>query len=617
MFRVIQIDPETLAIQLNAGAISVHSRSVDLFNFVDAARVDGILAPLLVANNAGDMDLLSFGTSYLHELRHFADLLLTPFGFYRIRTAFEFFRNLPYLVFASDGEIPIPLMSGMDPITRTAIGVGPGFEESVAYRLGLTSFSRVRVINAENHYDPANLSIRYGGDRILEALAYITQFEFLFQKCDTPKTRQQFSSFFNSFEGSEFDLSYRWFTPDCHKLHPSETMPNNTLMMAILFASLCGSIPVTVPPSSTLHRNQPPSRDVGEKLPSVRYRDLIDHFKENPRPSIDEPDEAFELVDAACKNLFGLGIADEIEEDLRYSQNFVEAYSQTRQEGAGVAAQFNPIPMLAELIEYRKLLVNDFKSDPKSFCTSQGFYEQVAPALRPTFIYHNLYGILLPEGVRYSRLPGQSIGLFDRRMKPPKTSEGPSQSITVAYATWSPLLGDNGSHIEGFSTVIEDREQAIGYIANEILASRQGVYGLLAPLFRWILYGNKSRNISEAENDRWAAALGLDENRFVIDPFYEEAEDISLPDAFLEFFCRAENYCDICGSRVAKDNSYLVSARTMRQNPAVVEFYRARGADFEFRFLKLDWSDWLVCHADMERFNLPVPRRTSAEPISQ
>jgi hypothetical protein len=220
MFRVIQIDPETLAIQLNAGAISAHSRGVDIFNFVDKARVDGILSPLLAANSTGDMDLLSFGTSYLHELRHFADLLLTPFGFYRIRTAFEFFKNLPYLVFVSDDKIPVPLMSGMDPITRAAIGLGAGFEKSVAYRLGSTSFSRVRVINAENHYDPANSSIRYGGDRILEALAYITQFEFLFQKCDTPEARHHFSSFFHLFEGSEFDLAYRWFIPDCHKMHP-------------------------------------------------------------------------------------------------------------------------------------------------------------------------------------------------------------------------------------------------------------------------------------------------------------------------------------------------------------------------------------------------------------
>src|SRR5438034_384982 len=107
MFRIIQIDPETLAIHLNAGAISAHIRGVEFFHFMDAVRVKGILAPLLEACEAGDLELVTLGTSYLHELRHFGDILLTPFGFYRIRTAFEFFVNLPNLIFSSSEQVPI------------------------------------------------------------------------------------------------------------------------------------------------------------------------------------------------------------------------------------------------------------------------------------------------------------------------------------------------------------------------------------------------------------------------------------------------------------------------------------------------------------------------------
>src|ERR1017187_5177079 len=121
MFRIIQIDPDTLALHLNAGAISAHSRGRDFFRFVDTIRIKGVMDPLLQACNTGDMALVDFGSSYLHELRHFGDLLLTPFGFYRLRTAFEFFVNLPYLVLFSKEQIPVPLMSGMDPLTRSAI----------------------------------------------------------------------------------------------------------------------------------------------------------------------------------------------------------------------------------------------------------------------------------------------------------------------------------------------------------------------------------------------------------------------------------------------------------------------------------------------------------------
>jgi len=616
MFRVIQIDPETLAIHLNAGAISAHTRNMDLFNFVDAVRVDGILSPLLAANKAADMCLLDFGTSYLHELRHFADLLLTPFGFYRINTAFEFFMNLPYLVLSSNEKIPIPLMSGMDPITRSAIGLGTGFEESLVYRLGLTSFSRVRIINAENQYDPANSSITFGGDRILEALAYITQFEFLFQKCDSLETRRHFSDFFDFFRGSEFDLAYRWFIPDCHKMHPGETMPNNTLMMAILFASLCGSVQPKVQPHSFLRSRKVQPRDVEEKLPSRRYYNLVGHFKENPRPSIEDASEAFELVNSACKNLFGCGIFEEIEEDLQRSENLVEDLGQREQNPSGFAAKLNSVPMLSELIKYRRLLFENLKRDPRFFCTSQGFYEKVAPNLQPSLIYYNSGGI--PTGnASYSRLPGQCqwIGLFGRLLEPPDKSSVFPEPVPMAYAAWCPMQGDNGSEIEDDSNFIVESDQnnglTVGYIDNTLLASRHGVYGLFAPMYHWILYGNKYLNITEAENYRLPGAFGVDDSKFVIDPFYEETEDISLPDVFLKFFDRTENYCDVCNAKVSKENSYLISARTMRQNHEVVKYYRALGADLEFKMLKLDWSDWLVCRSDVERFGFPIPRRTS------
>ncbi|HEX3745393.1 MAG TPA: hypothetical protein VHW09_15725 [Bryobacteraceae bacterium] len=613
MFRVIQIDPETLAIHLNAGAISNHSRGKDFFNFIDAAHVNGVLDPLLAACEANDLDLVSFGTSFLHELRHFGDLLLTPFGFYRIRTAFEFFINLPHLIFSNE-QIPVPLMSGMDPITRSAIGIGNAFERSEAYRMGLTAFSRVRLINAENHYDPTENAIKCGGDRIIEALAYITQFEFLFQRCDSPDTRRRFSTFFSPFTASEFDLAYRWFIPDCHRMHPGEVMPNNRLMTAILFASLCGSIPIHAPfrtKSSPKSVRKPPVkyRDVSEKLPSERYYRLAEYFKNTPRPSIEDPHEAIELVDTACKNLFGLSINAEIEEDLEFSRRFAKDLSSINQHLTGLDAQLNPAPLFSELVRYREFLYSGFRKYALTFSTAQGFFEHTAEVLKPSLIYHDLAGRSISSGIGYSRLPDEWIGLIDRRLEPPAKSLMFPQPMVVIYASWSPLPGDNGSTSEHLSAVTEPDKPGIGFLNNRLLASRQGVYGILAPFYRWILYGNKYRGISEVENDGLAAALHLNKDKFVIDPFYEDSEDISLPDAFWEFFGRAENVCDICGAAVTKDDSYIVSARTMRQNAKIVEFYRALGNDCEFQFLKRDWSEWLVCRLDMERFGFPIPHR--------
>src|SRR5579862_8432676 len=186
MFRLIQIDPETLAIQVNASAIDRHPQGAKLLEFLDQTYLRGPAQALkdIFESDERDLSILEFSTSYLHELRHFCDLLVTPFGFYRIRTAFEFYVNMPRIIW-SEEPIPIPLMSGMDPTTRGAISLKGNFENSFWHQLGRTALSRVKLINAENTYDQILGDIKVGGDRILEGLAYITQFEFIFQNYDT------------------------------------------------------------------------------------------------------------------------------------------------------------------------------------------------------------------------------------------------------------------------------------------------------------------------------------------------------------------------------------------------------------------------------------------------
>src|SRR5581483_8969583 len=196
-FRIIQIDPETLAIHVNAGAVATHRDSDSYFHLLDRIYILGVEDAVSEALHVGaGLNLLEFGASFLHELRHFADLLLTPFGFYRIRTAFEFYINFPRLLFSDKSKIPVPLMSGMDPITRRVIGLDHQFEGSTAHQMLRTAFSRVRVINIENEYDDVVGDAKVGGDRILEGLAYLAQFEFLFQQHNTSRVRKWFRPFF-------------------------------------------------------------------------------------------------------------------------------------------------------------------------------------------------------------------------------------------------------------------------------------------------------------------------------------------------------------------------------------------------------------------------------------
>jgi hypothetical protein len=180
MFRILQIDQDTLAIHVNAGELAAHPSSSDLFRLLDLMRYQGVELAIrgLIEHGSSQFPVVEFGSSYLHELRHYVDLLLTPYGFYRIWTAFEVYLNIPSSIQSSE-VIPIPLSSGLNPVTREVIGLPPDFGTSAINAIWRPTLSRIKVINQENARYYRNGEEKIGGDRILEALAFIVQFELL------------------------------------------------------------------------------------------------------------------------------------------------------------------------------------------------------------------------------------------------------------------------------------------------------------------------------------------------------------------------------------------------------------------------------------------------------
>ena len=604
MFRLLQIDPETLAIHVNASAIARHKKADEMFELLRVAtRSNPVHAVSAACNKGIDLDLLDFGSSLMHELRHFGDLLLSPFGFYRIRTAFEFYLNFPDLIFSSSGsKIPIPLMSGMDPVTRSVIGLSDDFEGQTAYQLGRTSLTRAGLINSENTFDITTGVIKIGGDRILEGLAYTSQFEFLFNDYNTYEVRKHFEKFFLGYTGTEFDQAYRWFIPYVHQLHPNETLPNNRLMQAILFASLCGSIPVLASPRrGPIQPKILPTRDVSPQLPSYRYNRLIEYFAKVPRPSLQSDEEAAFLVNYACEVLFGKGILEEIEEDIFHTDEVIASYREAFGDKPYEARQFNALPSFSALNNYRKHVFEFFKNDITSFTSPNTFTAETANFLQPSLIYNVSHGL---EGWEHPPFAtGNVVGLIDRHSIFAKESEG-VQNRTI-YSYWMPQVGDLNHEIGIDNAEIDSDDQAF---KDDTLASLQILYAIYAPFYRWLLFGNRYLTMSEFENDNMIEAMNLNRDRFVIDAFYDEAQDISTPTAFFRFFGQVEMKCDICIEDVGEHNSFVVSARTVRQNQGLRQYF-CEGDPENYRFLfERDWSDWLACTACMEKWNITIPR---------
>lgn len=615
MFRLVQVDPESLVINVNAGAMAAHTHADSLFEFLDRSSIHGPFAALEDIDQDSDSfpTELMFGSSLLHEYRHYLDLGFTPFGFYRQRTAHEFYVNFPTLMFGHNGApIPVPLMSGMDPVTRVALDIGNEFVGSPAYQIGRTALSRVRVINAENApYSPSG-SFRPGGDRILEALAYLAQFECIIQQERFRDHRSYFMSFFEMYTGSAFDLAYRWFTPIVHQLHPGEALPNNRLMSAILFASLCGHIPVQAKVRRG-HVSDAPftDRDVSSGLPSVRFCKLVEDFISKPQSSLSSDDEAFHVVDQACRRLFSRTIDTEIELDIAHTEERLLALKEHRDGLSKAIKHFDVSPHLEMLNKQRSHLLRLFKEMPHAFTSSHLFYEGMSRVIRPPIIYNFPQGLDASSTEIPSKLRKGWIGLIDRTY-PVAFKDKPDEIFPklVIYAFWSPIRGEDG-YENGIDDVkIDPSEQKI---EDEYLASKQTLYGIYAPLLRWMLYANKYRTMLEVENESITEALGLDSCHFVIDPMYEEANDISHPDLFMEFYSDRICRCDVCNTEVTRDTGFLVSSRTVRQNTPIMEYYREYLPDLVFDLFHKDWSGWMLCEQDMKRFGFPMPSRAPGQ----
>nr|WP_294555643.1 hypothetical protein [uncultured Rhodopila sp.] len=599
-----------MTLDINAGAIAAHKHGAALFRLVDQASIRGPAAALVLADSNSDAfpAELMFGISLLHEYRHYLDLGFTPFGFYRQNTAHEFYINFPALFFAGKAEsIPIPLMSGMDPITRQALGISDSFVGSPLHRLGRTALSRMKVINDENGPSRDGRGLKIGGDRILEALAYLAQFEYLHQVHPSSKEDDNFSKFFADYNGSAFDLAYRWFIPYVHQIHPNEVLPNNRLMAAILFASLCGHIPA----KTKLRRSsaeQPPlvGTDISPYVPSYRFAKLLDFFRCHPRPSYPDDDEAFHVVNKACKHLFSLNIQDEIELDIKHTNERISEFDIYMSELPEELRHLEVLSHLNGLNRQRESLLELFKKQTSIFTSSQDFYMRLSERLRPPFIYHFAQGMAAEFVDIPSDIRRKWIGLINRTYQKPLREE-PNKAPTesVIYSFWSPIRGEDGCD-KGLDDLIP--EQQSDRLGDRYFNAKATLYSTYAPILRWLLYGNKYRTLLEVENENLMEAIGLDSVDVILDPMYEEADDISSPDLFMGFYSDRVCRCDVCGWEVNRDTGFLVSGRTIRQNVQMQEHYQTKHPRLFYTLFVKDWSDWMLCKTDMERFGFLKPK---------
>jgi hypothetical protein len=181
VFSVVQTDPETSAIHFNDYAVAEHKDGAALTNLFHACfaltPTELLRSIKQTKNPAHEARLGSFAGNVLHEMRHYLDVVFTPYGFFRLRSAFEAYNAIAIRLADNElQQIPIPLMSGTDVINQKLLGL-KSYSDTILSRIADTIIRRIELISDDNAPVQRNdfTYVGCGGDAILEALAYASQ----------------------------------------------------------------------------------------------------------------------------------------------------------------------------------------------------------------------------------------------------------------------------------------------------------------------------------------------------------------------------------------------------------------------------------------------------------
>lgn len=587
MFRIVQADQYTGALHINFGALSAHK---------DAALIDKILTGAMSGNSAEIARVLSntadkayvsrvlpIFINYVHELRHTLDLLFTPAAMDKIRSAFEFTNALfPFIAIEESTTLTIPIASAFDPVNRELLGL-QGYENSPEFKFSQLAANRLKRQRYDNetHNLENGWKASFGADAILEALAVETQCGILNALFADDQYKKLLPFFYDrKIEWTPVDQKYMWYQTIVKML--GETHSAGKLFMCIAFASLCGSIAKRANYEVIKvgeHPNLTPGRFVGEKLTRNRFEQLLIKFRGAKLPG-ESFIEIWAAVDAACLELFGSTVANEIDDDIASDEELISKRVALHPPGMNTFFSEMGGGAFEDIVRTRRRLLTIFREHPTWFISPAEFLFNLTPLFKPvTVLYY-------PQGMRATDFPEErrEFCCKDRVI---------------------PLKNNKEDHL--FYAFISEHcvSGAESVVQIESLDSWKMLIGLISPFYKLLLNGNKFRSMLEVDI---VAADAFFSNfpklKMVWDDFFRHSKDISNSEPLFEFYGLETHNCDVCGKRTKASSSKFVSGLTIRQNNQFVDHYmKSMFRRFlAYKLLVVDWSGWLLCSKCLERW---------------
>ncbi len=614
MFKLIQTDPETSAIHVNVGAIERHKYRQSLLAClaaVSGGQSHELMRLLFRLPDSHEKAFsMAFTSMMVHELKHHMDLLLTPYGFHRLRTAFSFYTIGPSILDRID--IILPVSQGMDEFNQKRFGM-ESYSTSQGYFLSQLISNRNNIIAKDNEAQTVRdrLTVQYGGDAIMESLAFTYQAEMLQHGAHkSPYLRQIMPYAFVTDDGDESSLEteehrqreirYKWHYVLLNLLSPTPNIATIRILNVILFACLCGSfvkgaIPrfatfggIDLKPASELK-----VRDVDDSLPSRRLDALIRWVADYLEPrKITEItwEDAWALVNQGHEAIWDTSIVDEVEKDIEHDrilQNQIAAATVEILPSDGSPQTADALPHLAfaDLLEIRSKIFAAFKADPVRFVRPLDFTALTDELGCAPLCYISPFGADEPFN--------GSVPVVTRRVLVPAAMVPPAVKGTEAGheqdSAWAADLVYSSFKMKSaraFSGL---------HVHKDAWATTLAV---LAPLYKLSLYGLRYRTMLELDMVDAVNMFRRSSPNIKWDPFYLRVDDTSSAEEYFHFYDLRRVECDLCSKSVTENDALVVSAATLRRSKKFRDEQLAQHGEYA-RFMSLgrDWSPWLVCRA--------------------
>jgi hypothetical protein len=563
MSPMVQFDPATLAIWTTTGLLTQptadYARAA--MNAAMWGEDPGQAIADLPVNDPLRLRLLWLASSVWHEKRHFFDTCLTNYGARRFRDLFSLAGNFVALLadVSKRGEpVWFPVEVYGNKVRRNVLGILDP-PPSVMEMARLARSLKRLTAQLDAPVGDGTRVIHVGAEAQLEGLAQTSQIHAIEHRYGLDEMAGVTSEYVHRLplEGPYRAIEVISIMVGCSTQTPGgRTVVNSALAGALFVTALCGRF---------YGVGSQPEREFISPWP--RLARLLEELGPKPGWFHMSDEEAWALVDAAARRLWGRGAIEEIAADIDASE--------AKFASAKWVADDSLSKAFADFIDLRRRLLAAIQTAGPASLLPRAFPSQWVDRLLPWHI------VATPSGDS-ARDEGQGQVAFGINLKLPPELAGvyPSQTVWGRIQTAPP----NGVPRPDFGL----REHAAWL---EMLQTN-------GPAAHLMLNGRRHRRMVPPELEGPIDRIKKLNIAVRFDPYFEWPEQRSNAIRQAEaaelanFSDRSHFSCDVTGDTIKASQAAVLTPWELRRSPLVQQVRKA--GIFANLMLETNWADWVV-----------------------